>query len=188
MVLFTGKGDDGTTTLFGECGGARKTKSAPEFECLGMLDELNAMIGWCRIVCSADLAIAGSAVLDMLHDVQDHLFTLQAEVAGAAQMIPQGSVDKLGTIIGEIEKELPETRSFLLLGQTELSARLDMARALSRRAERRIVVLHESGDLVISPGSQAYANRLSSLLYALARLSNHRSGIVEDSPHYRGIS
>ena len=188
MALFTGKGDDGTTTLFGECGGARKTKSAPVFECLGQLDELNAMIGWCRIVCPGDFEVAGKMMIDLLHEVQDHLFTLQAEAAGAEKYIPQESVDALGDVIRAIESELPETKSFLLLGQTEFSARLDIARAMSRRTERRVVVLHESGDRSITPASQAYANRLSSLLYALARLANHRSGKVEDSPHYRGIS
>lgn len=186
MALFTGKGDGGSTTLFGECGGARKTKSAPVFECLGQLDELNATIGWCRIACPVDLEILGTKVIDLLHEVQDHLFTLQAEAAGADKLIPQASVEKLGEIIQGIEKELPETHSFLLLGQTEFSARLDIARAMSRRAERRVVILNESGDRTMSDGSKAYANRLSSLLYALARLANHRTGIVEDSPKYLG--
>lgn len=184
MALFTGKGDKGTTTLFGECGGARKTKSAFVFECLGQLDELNATIGWCRMACPDDLATEGKRVMDLLHEVQDYLFTLQAEAAGAEKSIPQESVDALGEIIRGIEKDLPETHSFLVLGQTELSARLDIARAMSRRAERQVVILNESGDRAMSDASKAYANRLSSLLYALARLANHRSGKVEEPPHY----
>jgi len=120
-----------------------------------------------------------------LLDVQDHLFTLQAEVAGAPKSISQNSIDSMNTLIGEIEKSLPEVKSFLVPGGTEFSARLDIARAVSRRVERRLVQLHESGERTISDPSRAYANRLSSLFYALVRLENHRAGISERPPNYK---
>ncbi|MDO8514403.1 MAG: cob(I)yrinic acid a,c-diamide adenosyltransferase [bacterium] len=200
MVLFTGKGDDGTTKLFDSGraskdgarhdsaeSGKRASKASPIFECLGMLDELNTLVGWCKAGCPDDLVAQERSVRIILHDVQDHLFTLQAEVAGAAKSIPLSSVEAMGVFIGRVESEMPPIKTFLVPGATELSARLDIARAVARRAERRLVTLHESGERRVSEPSRAYANRLSSLLYALTRLVNHRTGVVENPPAYRDV-
>jgi cob(I)alamin adenosyltransferase len=186
MAFFTGKGDQGTTKLFDTKSGVRVTKSSPIFECLGQLDELNSITGWTKVACPDDFSFADRSGKEILRDVQDHLFTIQAEVAGAPQSVPQASVEALSALITEIEKSLPEVKSFLVPGGTEFSARLDIARAISRRAERRLVTLHESGERQVSDQSRAYANRLSSLFYALTRLANHRAGISESPPHYRG--
>ncbi|MBI4079938.1 cob(I)yrinic acid a,c-diamide adenosyltransferase [Candidatus Kaiserbacteria bacterium] len=188
MALFTGKGDKGTTKLFDTPSGQRISKSSPIFECLGQLDELNTIIGWCKVACPDDFMVVGCAGKDLLHEVQDYLFTIQAEAAGAQKSVPQASVEVVSARINEIEKELPEIKSFLVPGGTEFSARLDIARAISRRAERRLVTLHESGERNISESSRAYANRLSSLFYALTRLANHRAGIEEKPPTYRDVS
>ncbi len=185
MALFTGKGDGGTTKLFDTPSGARVLKSSPVFECLGQLDELNTIVGWCKVACPDDFLFQERTGKEILHDVQDHLFTMQAEAAGAPKSVPQSSIEKMSTLINDIEKELPEIKTFLVPGGTEFSARLDIARAISRRAERRLVVLHESGERSVSESSRAYANRLSSLFYALTRLANHRAGIVEKPPSYR---
>ena len=185
MVFFTGKGDKGTTKLFDTPSGARVLKSSPIFECLGQLDELNTIVGWCKVACPDDFRFQERSGREILHDVQDHLFTIQAEAAGAPKSIPQSSIEKMSSLINDIEKELPEIKTFLVPGGTEFSARLDIARAVSRRAERRLVVLHESGERSVSESSRAYANRLSSLFYALTRLANHRAGIVEKPPSYR---
>ncbi len=185
MALFTGKGDKGTTKLFDTPSGARVSKSSPIFECLGQLDELNTITGWAKGSCPKDFILQGKAGAELLHEVQDHLFTIQAEVAGAQKSVPQQSVEVLSHLINEIEKELPEIKSFLVPGGTEFAARLDIARAVSRRTERRLVTLHESGERVVSESSRAYANRLSSLFYALARLANHRVDLVEGPPRYR---
>ncbi len=185
MVLFTGKGDDGSTKLFDSGKGQRASKASPIFECLGMLDELNTLVGWCKVACSDDFIVQERRVRIILHDVQDHLFTLQAEVAGAPKSIPLSSVEMLGVLINRIEGEMPPIKTFLVPGGTELSARLDIARTIARSAERRLVTLHESGERVIGEASRAYANRLSSLLYALTRLVNHRAGISENPPAYR---
>ena len=142
-----------------------------------MLDELNTLVGWCKAGCSEELYAQETKVKLILHDVQDNLFTLQAEIAGAQKSIPLSTVEALGTLIKTIEASMPPVKSFLVPGGTELSSRLDIARAVSRRAERRVVTLHENGERAVSESSRAYANRLSSLLYALTRLVNREAGI-----------
>jgi len=184
MALFTGKGDGGSTKLFDSGPGQRASKASPIFETLGMLDELNTLVGWCRAGTAEDVVACEHKVRILLFDVQNHLFTLQAEVAGAPKSIPLSSVEALGILINRIESTMPPITTFLVPGGTELSSRLDIARAVSRRAERRLVMLHESGERAISDSSRAYANRLSSLLYALTRLVNHQSGVEENPPQY----
>ncbi|MCR4325515.1 MAG: cob(I)yrinic acid a,c-diamide adenosyltransferase [Patescibacteria group bacterium] len=184
MAFFTGKGDGGTSKLFDSEKGKRVSKSAPIFECLGQLDELNALVGWCKSACPDDMVVNCQKARLVLHDVQDHLFTILAEVAGAEKSVPLSSVESLGVMIRAIEADLPEVKSFLVPGGTELSSRLDIARAVSRRAERRLVSLHESGEREISASSRAYANRLSSLLYALTRFANRFGGADESPPKY----
>jgi cob(I)alamin adenosyltransferase len=185
MAFFTGKGDQGTTKLFDTPSGVRVSKSSPIFEALGQLDELNTVTGWCKVGCPDDFIVEGMPGKELLLDVQNHLFTIQAEAAGAPKAVPQASVERISTLITTIEKQLPEVKTFLIPGGTEFSARLDIARAISRRAERRLVMLNESGERAISDSSRAYANRLSSLFYALTRLANHKAGIVEQPPAYR---
>ena len=185
MALFTGKGDQGTTKLFDTQSGVRVSKASPIFETLGMLDELNTLVGWCKVACPDDFDVQGRSAKERLHEVQDYLFTIQAEVAGAGKIVPPEAIEALSAVINEIEKEMPPIKTFLVPGGTELSARFDIVRAVSRRAERRLVNLHESGDRIISESSRAYANRLSSLFYALTRLTNHRAGISETPPQYK---
>jgi cob(I)alamin adenosyltransferase len=181
MTLFTGRGDDGTSTLFVCEQAKRLSKADVRFDALGMLDELNTLIGWCAVVSTADDA-------PLLREAQDHLFTLQAEVAGAKKTIPQSSVDTMSARITTIGEALPPITTFLLPGGTEYAARLDIARAVTRRVERRIVALNESEEGRTSLSSGAYLNRLSSLLYALARRANQHAGIVEHPPQYRDTS
>ncbi len=184
MALFTGKGDGGTTKLFDSEPGKRVSKTSPIFECLGMLDELNTLVGWCKAGAPEEFLVMERKLKHILHDVQDHLFTLQAEVAGAPKSIPLSSVEQLGVLINKIEATMPPIKTFLVPGATELSSRLDIARAVSRRAERRVVTLHESGERLVNESSRAYANRLSSLLYALTRYVNHSAGVEEAPPSY----
>lgn len=150
-----------------------------------MLDELNCLTGWCKAAVPDDFEAEGRPGKVILRDVQDHLFTIQAEIAGAEKSVPQQSVERLGVLIKSIEGALPPVTSFLVPGGTELSARLDITRAVSRRVERRLVGLHESGERSVSASSRAYANRLSSLFYALTRLANNRAGAEESPPAYQ---
>lgn len=184
-MLYTGKGDKGTTKLFTSKKGERVSKSDPIFEALGTVDELNTVLGWCRAACQVDWLVGEKSASAILLDVQQHLFTIQAELAGAGKSIPPENVEELENRIAVIEKQLPEITTFFVPGGSELSSRLDIARAVSRRAERRLVDLTESGE-DISEHTLVYANRLSSLLYALVRFVNHMNGDEEKQPEYVG--
>ncbi|HET8581553.1 MAG TPA: cob(I)yrinic acid a,c-diamide adenosyltransferase [Candidatus Paceibacterota bacterium] len=184
MAFYTGKGDGGTSKLFDTTSGVRVPKSSPIFEALGTFDELTTIVGFAKVA-ARELPVEEKSAAAILHEVQDHLFTIQAELAGAGKTIPEASVAAIEGIINGIESSLPPVTTFLVPGATELSARLDMARAMSRRAERRLVILNERGERPIGEHTLRYANRLSSLLYALARLANHAAGADEAAPSYR---
>lgn len=187
-MLYTGKGDNGTTKLFG-CD-QRMSKSSAIAEALGTVDEINAVIGFVKMKGKEVLAVAPLNYHDMLSDVQQDLFVVQAELAGADKKMDVVRVKKIEDWIAAIEKELPPITSFFVSGGTELGAHCDVARTVARRAERRVVAALEIPDTVAEPDKLAkppvfaYLNRLSSLMYALARLANHRAGIEEEKPHY----
>ena len=177
-MLYTGKGDKGTTKMFG-CDQQRISKSSELPEALGALDELNAFVGFVRMRDAGESRIA-----DVLRDVQEKLFIVQAEVAGADKKVESSAVKQVEDIVNGIEKEIPPLKGFSIAGGTELSALLDVARTLARRAERRIIAVKEMNLRNLSPSTMAYMNRLSSLLFALARLANHLAGVSEETPRY----
>ena len=177
-MLYTGKGDDGTTKTFGCCD-QRISKSSAITEALGALDEINSFLGVVKVSAHVD------ALAEILADVQQNLFIVQAEIAGADKHIVSEKVREMEGIINTIEAELPPIKNFFISGGTELAALLDFARTLARRAERRVVSVTEEGKVAIGKYTIAYLNRLSSLLYALARQVNHKSGITEEPPTYR---
>lgn len=177
-MLYTGKGDKGTTTTFG-CDQKRISKSSELPEALGSLDELNTFIGFVKMRVTVSPRIATT-----LREVQENLFIIQAETAGADKRLKAGSVEEIGKIVNDIEKEIPPINGFSIAGGTELSALLDVARTLSRRAERRVIAVKELGLRELTPETMAYMNRLSSLLFALARLANHLAGVKEENPKY----
>lgn len=183
MTLYTKKGDDGSTGLFGSK--HRISKTSPITEALGTLDELNSIIGLCRAR-YRDIAVEveGRAVSDILEDVQQHLFTVQAELAGAEMQITQDKVDWLGSTTDTIESMLQPITSFLLPGAHELSAQVDIARTVARRAERRVVEVADESLVAIHPETLAYLNRLSSLLYAIVRITNDVLEGSEAAPRY----
>ncbi|MDO8593652.1 MAG: cob(I)yrinic acid a,c-diamide adenosyltransferase [bacterium] len=178
MALFTGKGDNGTTTAFG-CNQQRISKSSELPEALGALDELNAYLGFVKMRATESPRIAGT-----IREIQESLFIIQAETAGADKKLKEDSVEKVSGVVNEIEKEIPPVKGFSIAGGTELSAMLDVARTLARRAERRIIAVKEMNLRDLSPETMAYMNRLSSLLFALARLANHQAGVQEENPKY----
>lgn len=177
-MLYTGKGDTGTTKVFG-CDQQRISKSSELPEALGSLDELNAFLGFVKMRAAGDPRIA-----PVLYETQQTLFIVQAEVAGADKKVKEGTVKAVEDIVNGIEKEIPPVTGFCVAGGTELSALLDVARTLSRRAERRTTAVREAGLRELSPETVAYMNRLSSLLFALARLANHQAGVAEERPRY----
>jgi len=178
MALFTGKGDGGTTKVFG-CDQQRISKSSELPEALGALDELNAFLGFAKMRATGE-----ERITRILRETQETLFIIQAEVAGADKHVQEDTVQKIEEIVNAIEKEIPPLKGFSIAGGTELSALLDVARTLARRAERRLVAVQEAGLRELPPSTKAYMNRLSSLLFALARLANHLVGVAEENPNY----
>ncbi len=176
-MLYTGKGDGGTTKLFG-CAEERIAKSSEVPEALGALDELNAFLGFVKMH-----PLAPERISKGLREVQEALFIVQAEVAGSDKRVKEGTAEAIGNIVNEIEKEIPPITGFSIAGGTELSAKLDVARTIARRAERRVTAATLAGRAVSEP-TKAYLNRLSSLLFAYARLANHLVGVQEENPKY----
>lgn len=184
-MLYTGKGDNGTSKLFTTPSGERLSKSDLVFETLGTLDELNSFLGLCRSASSDNHKTkSGKLFFDILHDIQKDLFIVQAEVGGSDMTMSLDKVNKMEEIIIEIETELPQITTFFIPGAAELSARFDVSRTVARRAERLVVAYQEKGGRV-GVETLRYLNRLSSILYAFARLSNLLSGIPEESPSYK---
>ncbi|MCR4306374.1 MAG: cob(I)yrinic acid a,c-diamide adenosyltransferase, partial [Candidatus Yonathbacteria bacterium] len=180
-MLYTRKGDKGDTGIFG-CD-QRFSKSSAIAEALGTLDEVNSFLGVCKMEAKeTNITADKKPFASILENVQQNLFVVQAEVAGADKTIDKARVGEVETVTDAIEKELPPIKSFFVSGGTELAAMLDFARTLARRAERRVVGAHEEGIVAVEQHTLAYLNRLSSLLYAMARLVNHKSGITEEPP------
>lgn len=188
-MLYTGKGDAGTTKVLDSK--ERFSKASTMAEALGSLDELNSYLGVCKLKARqiqddrVNLGKKSVPVSDILRSIQESLFIVQAQVAGAPKKILKSKVTTLENITNSVEAEIPPLKGFSIAGGTELSALLDVARTIARRTERRVVAVHDGGERKLTPHTLAYLNRLSSVLFALARLSNHRSGITEESPTYR---
>lgn len=182
MALFTGKGDAGTTRVLDSTGRISKASELPE--ALGSLDELNSFVGLAKVWGLREGGPYRMAA-EILHDIQETLFIVQAEVAGADKHVELEKVLWTSDLINALERKLPPITAFTIAGGTELAALIDVARTLARRAERRIVAVDTSGARTLSPHTLAYMNRLSSLLFALARITNHAAGIEERNPSYK---
>ena len=181
-MLYTKKGDDGKTSIYG-CD-QKISKSSAITEALGSLDETNSYLGICKSKSKDNnLIISNLKIEEIIHKVQNNLFIIQAQVAGADKKIIEDDILWLEKIIVDIDRELPEIKSFLISGSTEISACYDFARTLVRRAERRVVAVSEENITKIDEFTLSYMNRLSSLLYALARYFATRSNI-EEAPTY----
>jgi cob(I)alamin adenosyltransferase len=177
VKIYTRTGDTGETGLLG---GVRVRKSVPRVEAYGTLDELSAMLGMAGAIL-ADVEMAG-----LLRNVQRDLFALGAQLADVRgregqptgkATVPDARLAVLEQAIDRAQAELPPLRSFILPGGCEAGARLHLARTICRRAERRIAALAEAEP--VAPVVLAYVNRLSDLLFVLARLANHRARIQE---------
>lgn len=176
-MLFTRKGDNGTSGLFDSKD--RLPKDSPIYEVLGSLDELNSLLGVCRVK-SKHKTKSTIPIADILYQAQQTLFIIQAQLAGADKSINGLEIAHLESSIYEIENILTPIHSFIIPGGTELSGMLDLARSVCRRAERRMISLANTS--AISPETLTYLNRLSSLLYALARYT--APGHTQKPPKY----
>lgn len=175
MTVYTGRGDEGRTDLWG---GTRVSKRHPRIESYGTVDELNALIGTVRPTDHDD-------VNDRLERIQHHLHVIQAELAnpdGDGPQIEETHVESLETWVDGIEAELDPLESFILPGGGHGGGALHHARTVCRRAERRVVALADGES--VSPVLLTYLNRLSDLLFVLARVVNEREGIPEQRPEY----
>jgi cob(I)alamin adenosyltransferase len=176
MKIYTRTGDEGDTSLFGA---GRVPKDHPRVAAYGDVDELNSVLGLVR-------ATEPNDFFDLLlQSIQRDLFAIGGQLA-APDPVPVAkalvkanlSTDRVGEferVIDESETELPPLRAFVLPAGTSKAAALHLARTVCRRAERSVVHLaHESE----TPGFFiVYLNRLSDLLFTLARLANHRAGV-----------
>jgi cob(I)alamin adenosyltransferase len=175
MKIYTKTGDDGDTALFG---GGRVHKDDVRVEAYGQVDELNSVLGLARA--------EGLGVLDPLAQaLQNQLFTIGSMLATpadspAAAHIPQVQdawVEAMEHAIDSYDLELPSLKSFILPGGTKAAALLHLARTVCRRAERRVVPLHRAGQ--VAPAVEVYLNRLSDLLFAMARYANFKAGLPD---------
>ena len=184
-MLYTRKGDDGTTKHFDTKSGVRVSKSSCKTESLGVLDELNSFLGLVKIKSQeSKFEVGGETFAEIIFWVQNNLFIIQAEVAGADKKIENEKIKVMEQWIDLVEQQLPPIKTFFISGGTELAALLDVSRTLSRKAERRVIKACEENGLVVGKNTLAFLNRLSSLFYAMARLTNHKSGIKEEIPTY----
>jgi cob(I)alamin adenosyltransferase len=177
MKIYTRTGDSGETGLRG---GQRVRKSAARVEAYGAVDELNACLGF------AASALHDPGLADLLASIQRDLLAVGARLADVRgdagkdaekSALPPERVADLERAIDGFEEELPPLKWFILPGGCEAGARLHLARTVCRRAERRIVALAETEE--VPSIILAYMNRLSDLLFVLARLANHRAGAGE---------
>jgi cob(I)alamin adenosyltransferase len=175
VKIYTRTGDTGETSLFS---GDRARKDDPRVDSYGEVDELNAWLGFAR-ASLLDPALDAEIVA-----IQRDLFALGAQLADPADklaprvtkaVIDDNHILRLEQLIDRLEEELPPLRRFILAGGTPAGAALHVARTVCRRAERRMVALAPP----IDPVLLRYVNRLSDLLFVLARIVNHRAGVSE---------
>jgi cob(I)alamin adenosyltransferase len=176
MKIYTKTGDAGQTGLFG---GARVDKDDARVEAYGTVDETNSVIGWAR---ATGLPAAIDAVLGQ---VQRDLFALGAELACAPgkedrltmTRLEQSDVERLERAIDDAEQGLAPLKSFVLPGGAPGAAALHHARTVCRRAERR--TLASARAATVRRELAVYLNRLSDLLFVLARRANHDAGVAD---------
>ncbi len=175
VKIYTRGGDDGTTGLYF---GGRVAKSAPAIELNGAVDEAQASLGWAR-----SLSEGGGRVNELLVVVERDLWVLMAEVATLPEnrhklvseksLVSFAMIERLERTIDELSAEITMPHEFVVPGETPLSAALDVARTVVRRAERLAVSTPLEGSYVVQ-----YLNRLSDLVWTLARWAegpNHRT-------------
>ncbi len=167
--IYTRTGDDGTTGLVD---GSRVAKDAPRMAAIGEVDELNSAIGLAILALAEDHAAP-------LRSIQNDLFDLGADLATPGEdftpsemvlRIVPAQVERLELLIDAFNAPLEPLRSFILPGGSEGAARVHLARAIARRAERACVAA--ARDVAINPAAIIYLNRLSDLLFVTARAVN----------------
>lgn len=174
MKIYTKTGDAGETSLFG---GRRVAKTSKRIEAYGTVDELNASLG------VATAAASDEKIVALLDELQKDCFVVGADLATplddthTIQRMGAEDVARLERHIDELDAELPALANFILPGGTACAAALHLARTICRRAERRVCELEQEGS--INADTRVYLNRLSDLLFVMARITNLREGKTE---------
>ena len=174
MKAYSGTGDKGETSLYG---GTRVEKADPRVEAYGAVDELNSQLGLARA------HIKVKKLEQILKNIQKDLWILGGDLASelVTANVPRITKEQLVRIEGvtdELNSGLPQLRRFILPGGSVPGAELHVARAVCRRAERRIVALSKIES--INPEVPPYINRLSSMLFVLARTANKLQRVSEE--------
>jgi cob(I)alamin adenosyltransferase len=164
--IYTRTGDDGTTGL---ADGSRVSKDALRIEAIGAVDELNSALG---VLLAEELP---ADLRDLATGVQHELFDLGGELALPGHgLIGQAHVDRLERALDKLNRPLPPLEDFILPGGSRAAALAHCARAVCRRAERRLVALARAE--AVAPRLVTYLNRLSDLLFVAARALNRHAG------------
>ncbi len=169
--LYTRAGDDGKTSLFG---GQRVNKDHPRVKAYGSLDELSSALGL------AAAFVRQRRVIGVLRSIQEDLFHLGAELASPEAppcLLPEDRIEALERLIDRYDAKTPPLKRFILPGGGPAGAALHLARTICRRAERQVVALARQE--TVRPEVMIYLNRLSDLLFALARYVNWAEGRPE---------
>jgi cob(I)alamin adenosyltransferase len=170
--VYTKAGDSGQTSLVG---GARVSKSSLRVDAYGDVDELSSLIGLARTMPQDEEVDA------VLGTIQNDLFTLGADLASPSEIevprIDDSFIAKLEELADRFLSELEPLKEFILPGGSQAGATLHLARTVARRAERRAVALFETEQ--VNSQTIVYLNRLSDLLFILARAVNRRAGVPE---------
>ena len=175
--VYTRAGDKGETSLVG---GARVSKASLRVEAYGEVDELNSVIGLARA------RTQDQEISEILGMIQNDLFTLGADLASPLEIdvprIDASFVERIEEWADRFLEQTQPLREFILPGGSEAGATLHLARTVARRAERRVVALSENEQL--NPETIAYLNRLSDLLFIIARVVNHRADVQETMTNF----
>lgn len=181
-MFFTGKGDRGTSGFNGK----KMKKDDVLFEALGALDRVNAHLGWCAV--EAKGSKKERTIYNDLSAMQEMLFIAQAEVAALGfgmqsnVRIRAAHTKVLEAMIVRADAKIPKLTQFVLPGGSELAARIDSVRTITRDAERALLRVHARTKC--APELLAFMNRLSSVLFAEARLANVAARVKERHPSY----
>jgi cob(I)alamin adenosyltransferase len=176
VKIYTKTGDTGETSLFDK---SRVSKATARVDAYGEIDELNACLGAARAA-RLDADLTG-----VIEQIQRELFAVGARLADPSGKIAprvekvsvaEAEVTQLELMIDRLEEQLPPLRHFILPGGSTAGALLHLARTVCRRAERRVVSL---GSGAVDPIIIVYLNRLSDLLFVMARVANQRAGTAE---------
>lgn len=180
--IYTRTGDDGTTGL---ASGERVRKDHPRVVAYGSVDETNAAVGLAVAAADGATSAVASRLAGILRDIQQDLFDLGADLAtppksgekpGECLRVVGSQTARLERLIDEFNENLAPLTSFVLPGGNALAAALHMARTVSRRAERDAVALMAQEPQGVNPEAVRYLNRLSDLLFVLARVANDFGG------------